>query len=116
MFLFSLQFQFDFQQNKPWQYDNLYAPVDFAILKSEDQLEQERAEAENSIIPYFNYDQDIANEAKAAYENQFSSVFTDSIFRDRQSELKNIRLLGVNFKKGFGSFSRRQKNILASRK
>ena len=84
------KFQFDFQQNKPWQYDNLYAPVDFAILKSEDQLEQERAEAENSIIPYFNYDQDIANEAKAAYENQFSSVFTDSIFRDRQSELKKF--------------------------
>ncbi|RXG26688.1 HD family phosphohydrolase [Leeuwenhoekiella palythoae] len=84
------KFQFDFQQNKPWQYDNLYAPVDFAILKSEDQLEQERAEAENSIIPYFNYDQDIANEAKAAYENQFSSVFTDSIFRDRQIELKKF--------------------------
>lgn len=82
------KFQFDFQQNKPWQYDNLYAPVDFAILKSQDQLEQERAEVENNIIPYFIYDQDIANEAKAAYENQFSSVFTDSIFRNRQRELK----------------------------
>ena len=86
------KFQFDFQQNKPWQYDNLYAPVDFAILKSEDQLEQERADVENSIIPYFNYDQDIANEAKAAYENQFASVFTDSIFRNRQDELKNFGL------------------------
>ncbi|RXG20865.1 HD family phosphohydrolase [Leeuwenhoekiella aequorea] len=84
------KFQFDFQQNKPWQYDNLYAPVDFAILKSEDQLEQERSEAENNIIPYFIYDQDIANESKAAYENQFASVFTDSIFRDRQKELKSF--------------------------
>ncbi|MFI8380584.1 HD family phosphohydrolase [Leeuwenhoekiella sp. NPDC079379] len=82
------KFQFDFQQNKPWQYDNLYAPVDFAILKSEDQLERERSEAENNIIPYFIYDQDIANQSKAAYENQFASVFTDSIFRDRQKELK----------------------------
>ena len=84
------KFQFDFQQNKPWQYDNLYAPVDFAILKSEDQLEQERSEAENNIIPYFIYDQDIANESKAAYENQFASVFTDSIFRNRQKELKSF--------------------------
>ncbi|RXG11564.1 hypothetical protein DSM03_11260 [Leeuwenhoekiella aestuarii] len=86
------KFQFDFQQNKPWQYDNLYAPVDFAILKSQDQLDQEKAEVENNIIPYFIYDQDIANEAKAAYENQFASVFTDSIFRDRQRELKAFGL------------------------
>ncbi|MFD2827032.1 HD family phosphohydrolase [Leeuwenhoekiella polynyae] len=86
------KFQFDFQQNKPWQYDNLYAPVDFAILKSQDQLDQEKAEVENNIIPYFIYDHDIANEAKAAYENQFASVFTDSIFRDRQRELKAFGL------------------------
>ena len=86
------KFQFDFQQNKPWQYDNLYAPVDFAILKSDDQLEKERAEVQENIIPYFNYDQDIANEAKAAYENQFSSVFTDSIFKNRQKELKTYGL------------------------
>ncbi len=86
------KFQFDFQQNKPWQYDNLYAPVDFAILKSEDQLEKERADARDNIIPYFNYDQDIANEAKAAYENQFASVFTDSIFKDRQKQLKTFGL------------------------
>ncbi|PHR94828.1 MAG: phosphohydrolase [Leeuwenhoekiella sp.] len=84
------KFQFDFQQNKPWQYDNLYAPVDFAILKSDEQLEVERAEARDNIIPYFNYDQDIANEAKAAYENQFASVFTDSIFKNRQKELKSF--------------------------
>ncbi len=86
------KFQFDFQQNKPWQYDNLYAPVDFAILKSEDQLEKERADGRDNIIPYFNYDQDIANEAKAAYENQFASVFTDSIFKDRQKQLKTFGL------------------------
>ena len=86
------KFQFDFQQNKPWQYDNLYAPVDFAILKSDEQLEVERAEARDNIIPYFNYDQDIANEAKAAYENQFASVFTDSIFKDRQKQLKTFGL------------------------
>ncbi len=84
------KFQFDFQQNKPWQYDNLYAPVDFAILKSDDQLEKEQAEARDNIIPYFNYDQDIANEAKTAYENQFASVFTDSIFKNRQKELKTF--------------------------
>ena len=84
------KFQFDFQQNKPWQYDNLYAPVDFAILKSKEQLEEERANAERSIIPYFTYDQEGAEEVMANYENQFSAVFTDSIFQNHLDKLKSF--------------------------
>ncbi|MEH6408745.1 MAG: phosphohydrolase, partial [Leeuwenhoekiella sp.] len=82
------KFQFDFQQNKPWQYDNLYAPVDFAILKSKDQLEEERNNAERSIIPYFTYDEEQAEEVKEAYEHQFVTVFTDSLFQNRLEELQ----------------------------
>ena len=26
-------FKYEFQKGKPWQYDNLYAPFDFAIQK-----------------------------------------------------------------------------------
>ncbi|WP_416441465.1 HD family phosphohydrolase [Leeuwenhoekiella sp. A16] len=84
------KFQFDFQQNKPWQYDNLYAPVDFAILKNKEQLEEERANAERSIIPYFTYDQEGAEEVMANYENQFSAVFTDSIFQNHLDKLKSF--------------------------
>tara|TARA_R110002020_G_scaffold449572_1_gene662893 strand:- start:9952 stop:11997 length:2046 start_codon:yes stop_codon:yes gene_type:complete len=84
------KFQFDFQQNKPWQYDNLYAPVDFAILKNKEQLEEERANAERSIIPYFTYDQEGAEEVMANYGNQFSAVFTDSIFQNHLDRLKSF--------------------------
>ncbi len=83
------KFQFDFQQNKPWQYDNLYAPVDFAILKSKEQLEEERSNVERNIIPYFTYDKEVADEVRSSYENQFAGVFTDSIFRDKREELKS---------------------------
>ena len=82
------KFQFDFQQNKPWQYDNLYAPVDFAILKNKEQLEQEKQRVEDNIIPYFTYNTTVSEEVKADYQSQFSAVFTDSIFRNRQEQLK----------------------------
>lgn len=82
------KFQFDFQQNKPWQYDNLYAPVDFAILKNKEQVEQEKKKVEDNIIPYFTYSTDVAEEVKADYQSQFSAVFTDSIFKNRQEQLK----------------------------
>lgn len=82
------KFQFDFQQNKPWQYDNLYAPVDFAILKSAEQLEEERAQVESNVIPYFTYDAELAQEVKSGYQNQFASIFIDSIFRESEATLK----------------------------
>ena len=36
------QFKFEFQKGKPWQYDNLYAPFDFAIQKSAEDIEAEK--------------------------------------------------------------------------
>ncbi|WP_031428407.1 HD family phosphohydrolase [Flavimarina sp. Hel_I_48] len=92
------KFQFDFQQNKPWQYDNLYAPVDFAILKDKEELEEEQATARENVIPYFTYNQETVDEVKAAYNNQFNTVFTDSIFRDKLDVLKEY---GENILTGF---------------
>jgi len=92
------KFQFDFQQNKPWQYDNLYAPVDFAILKDKQELDEEQAKARSNVIPYFTYNQEITEEVKADYQNQFNTVFTDSIFRDKIDVLKEY---GAKILEGF---------------
>ncbi|MGB3774397.1 MAG: phosphohydrolase, partial [Leeuwenhoekiella sp.] len=95
------KFQFDFQQNKPWQYDNLYAPVDFAILKDKEELEEEQATARENVIPYFTYNQETVDEVKAAYQNQFSTVFTDSIFREN---LKPLKEYGAKILKVFSEY------------
>ncbi len=95
------KFQFDFQQNKPWQYDNLYAPVDFAILKDKEELDKEQTKARSNVIPYFTYNQEIAEEVKANYQSQFDIVFTDSIFRDKLDVLKKY---GSNILEGFYNY------------
>ena len=38
------QFKYDFSQGKPWQYNNLIAPFDFAIEKTQEELEEEIVE------------------------------------------------------------------------
>ena len=35
------QFKYEFTKGKPWQYDNLYAPFDFAINKTEEEITEE---------------------------------------------------------------------------
>ena len=38
------QFKYDYTQAKPWQYENLYAPFDFAIQKTLEEVRQETNE------------------------------------------------------------------------
>ena len=47
------QFKYDFGQGKPWQYDNLYAPFDFAVQKTEKEVAEEKAEIQTNIKKYF---------------------------------------------------------------
>ncbi len=50
------KFRYDFSQGKPWQYDNLYAPFDFAIQKSEKEVSDEIEQITSSSKQYFLYD------------------------------------------------------------
>jgi len=46
------QFKYDFEKNKPWQYEDLYAPFDFVIKKSEAVLQKEK-DSLTKNTPYF---------------------------------------------------------------
>ncbi len=50
------RYRFDFQKGKPWGYENLIAPFDFAILKSLDELSLEKKKLLDNTKPYFQAD------------------------------------------------------------
>jgi len=49
------KFKYEITKGKPWQYENLYAPFDFAILKNEDEIIKEKDKIINNNIPYYTY-------------------------------------------------------------
>ncbi|MFI5149952.1 MAG: HD family phosphohydrolase [Bacteroidia bacterium] len=53
--------------NKPWHYDDLIAPFDFAIKKSASELELERAEVSKKFKPYFRVEQEVVVKMKGNY-------------------------------------------------
>ena len=75
------KFKYNFEKGKPWQSENLYAPFDFAIKKSDDEIASEKAIINNNAILYFNVDNTIFNKVKHNYETEFPKVFRDSISR-----------------------------------
>jgi len=49
------KFKYEYQKGYPWQHENLVAPFDFAILKSDAEIASEKAEILESVIPYFQF-------------------------------------------------------------
>ncbi|MBQ7222410.1 MAG: HDIG domain-containing protein [Bacteroidales bacterium] len=48
-------FQYNYQIGSPWTYETLVAPFDFPILKTNEQLLDEREQRASQIIEYYNY-------------------------------------------------------------
>jgi putative nucleotidyltransferase with HDIG domain len=88
------KFKYEFHKGKPWQYENLYAPFDFAIFKSPEALEDEKLNIRENHISYFSYDNEIADRVFDAYQNNFEVYFVDSISARTK---KKLRTAGLEF-------------------
>ena len=80
-------FKYEIPKGKPWQYENLYAPFDFAILKSEEEIKQERQQIRNNHTPYFQFNQEIPKEATAKTPEVVYDVFSDSLLKNREIQV-----------------------------
>lgn len=91
------KFQYEIEKGFPWQYENLYADEDFAILKSAESLEEERSQVRSQSAVYFNYDQKIVDDALLSYTKNFTKVFPDSIVNSEIGE--QVAAYGLNLLK-----------------
>ncbi len=65
------KFKYEYQKGKPWLYQDLIAPFDFAILKEKGVVENERQEVADELKPFFNYDKTIFPAQKEWFIEQF---------------------------------------------
>lgn len=50
------KFKYEYQKGFPWSHENLIAPFDFPVLKTDEEIGEEIAEQLQNVIPYFTYD------------------------------------------------------------
>ena len=72
-------FGLDIQKGKIWQSDNLYAPFDFAIEKSEEEIESEKSEIEENKELYFATNIGAFNRVRSNYLESLKTIIPDSI-------------------------------------
>jgi len=73
------KFQFDVQKGVPWASENLYADEDFAILKSQTNIENEKEQIRNTAFLYFNYDDKVHRRVLQHYVEKSQGAFEDSL-------------------------------------
>jgi putative nucleotidyltransferase with HDIG domain len=84
------QFKYDFNNGQLWKYDNLYAPFDFAIQKTEEEITIEKKQIEVNAKLYFKYDTNIIADVKLNFKNRISQInFSDSLTVDEINRLTN---------------------------
>ena len=74
-------FKYEFQKGKPWQYDNLYAPFDFAIQKPLEKIEREKQQIELNKTLYFTYNEGVIDRAKTNFRDKVTKTLQDTILR-----------------------------------
>lgn len=62
------KFNYDYKKGSPWPYETLVAQFDFPILKTDDQLRQERAGLGSNMVPYYKYSEATTRSATASAE------------------------------------------------
>lgn len=97
------KFKYEFQKGKPWQYENYYAPFDFSIKKTDQELEDEKNAIKKNQIGYYKFDDSIVKEVYNTYKRQFPVIFDANKFSTNQQSVLNrggLQILEALYKNG----------------
>lgn len=99
------QFKFEFQKGKPWQYDNLYAPFDFAIQKSDVDVNEEREAIIASSKTYLERDVQVETSVINQLEKQIGNSKDSLNLRDslavKRLSLKISKVISGIYDQGY---------------
>ena len=68
-------FRYSFEKGKPWQSENLYAPFDFAIKKTAEEIEIEKQQIIKQSPVFFDVDTLVISNVKNEYATAFERLF-----------------------------------------
>ncbi|MET7030208.1 HD family phosphohydrolase [Sediminicola luteus] len=86
------KFKYEFQKGKPWQYDNLYAPFDFSIKKTDEEIAMEKLNIQNNLIDYYAFDEDLEKEVYYAFERKFDTIFAG--YKLKMGQFTSLKKVG----------------------
>ena len=92
------KFPYEFQTGKTWGHDDLYAPFDFPILKTKQELDAETDSLNRTFVTYYNEFPEVLQQEKRHFNQTFNEQWTDhNRLSDRnrlyQAVMTNLELI-----------------------
>ncbi|MBT8317105.1 MAG: HDIG domain-containing protein [Lutibacter sp.] len=89
------QFKYEFQKGKPWQYENYYAPFDFAIKKTTEEIDKETNQIKDNSKQFFKYDDGIAINVKSTVLDKIAQLLSNSMLSENAKTDLNQKALEI---------------------
>ena len=85
------QFKYEFQKGKPWEYENYYAPFDFAIQKTEDEIALEKQQVIESSKQFYEYDENVVLQVKNSINEKIENALLNSdLIQEQKIKLREL--------------------------
>ncbi len=85
------KFKYEFQKGKPWMHEDLIAPFDFPIHKTEAEIFEERNIILKDFRPFFNLDNSVVNTAITQFQSDFSKEWSTFQSKTLSQYQKSVR-------------------------
>ena len=88
------QFKYQYQKGKIWQYDDFSAPFDFAIQKTEEEINAEKQEIIDNQMLFFTYNDSVSDRVSKDFEEKFFIVFenTEVLVQEKKDLLRTATI------------------------
>ncbi|ATA68723.1 phosphohydrolase [Capnocytophaga cynodegmi] len=80
------KFKYEFQKGKLWQHETLYAPFDFPLKKTAEQIETEKEEIKENSIVYYQKDPSVYQSVISNFNNKKNTHF-NGVSEQKKQEL-----------------------------
>lgn len=97
------RFRYEFQKGRVWLNKDLISPFSFAILKTNPQVNTDKKDALDNVLPIYRYDPNLYNNVEEAYTNEFDVKWRGNSFADEASTINkanSLRLLKIIYERG----------------
>ncbi|QNK64873.1 HDIG domain-containing protein [Pedobacter sp. PAMC26386] len=97
------RFRYEFQKGKVWLNKDLVSPFSFAILKTSPQVNTDKQDALENVLPIYRYSPELYTAVEDAYTNEFDVKWRGNAFPEEEklpNKIASLKLLKSIYEKG----------------
>lgn len=97
------RFRYEFEKGEIWKNKDLISPFNFAILKTNPQVDTDKKDALNNVLPIYTINKYLINDVEEAYLNEFDVKWRSNTLPENEKELyrqSSFKLLKSIYDKG----------------